>query len=314
MDKKIYVLVTMDVEPALPADRPPAATGPLTYEDSERFIRGYTAIAGEFGYPVSFMIHPEVTHAHPGLMLELEGQGACLGLHLHPWKFADGRYKAHFGGLRAEEQYAIVSEATAMWYGGLGRRPRFFRPGTFSANDSTFRVLEDLGFAGGSISLPGRVYPDMNAVWAGAEMDPHRGHSAFRQVAGDLAFVNIPLSVDVSGVENRNGRLFHWDLRPDWQSADYRSIASNIVRQVIARNPAVPVVQMVTHNDNDYSDPDDRVCRNYRTVLTEITEACRREGMTPVGATFETVVDLFSAQQIGTPEDFVYAHASMLTG
>jgi len=314
MDDKIYVLVTMDVEPALPADRPEAATGPLNYSDSERFIRGYTAIAGEFGFPVTFLIHPEAAVAHPDLMLELEAEGACLGLHIHPWKFADGHYKAHFGGLTAEQQTAILSEASAIWYSALGKRPLYFRPGTFSANDTTMPVLDRLGFLGGSISLPGRVYPDMNAVWAGTEMDPHRAHAAFRQVKGDLDFVNIPLSVDASGVENRNGRLFHWDLRPDWQSADYRKIAGNIVEQVVARAPAVPVIQMVTHNDHDYMDPDDRVCRNYRTVLEEITGACQRAGKTPVGATFETIVDLFRERKIGTSEDFVYAHASMLTG
>ena len=115
-------------------------------------------------------------------------------------------------------------------------------------------------------------------------------------------------------MENRNGRLFHWDLRPDWQVADYRKIATNIVQQVVARNPAVPVIQMVTHNDHDYMDPDDRVCRNFRTVLQEVTDACKRAGMTPVGGTFETVVDLFRENRIATSDEFVYAHASMLTG
>ena len=313
MDNPIYVLITMDVEPALPADRPAATTGPLNYADSERFIRAYWAMAAEYGYPVTFMIHPEVTLAHPGLMLELEQEGASLGLHIHPWKFSDGHYKAHFGGLRTAQQYAIVSEATAMWQAGLGKRPRFFRPGTFSCNDNTLPVLEELGFVGGSVSLPGRVYPDMNAVWAGAEPDPHRGHAVFRHLAGDLEFVNIPLSVDMSRTEDRDGRKFHWDLRPDWQSADYRLIASNIVTQVLARRPKVPVIHMVTHNDHDYTDPEDRVRRNFATVLREITDACQRAGATPVGATFASVATLVREAK-KTTAPFVYAHASMLTG
>ena len=84
------------------------------------------------------MLHPEVTAHHARLFLDLEADGACLGLHIHPWKFADGHYQAHFGGLSAEQQCAIVAEATAMWYANMGKRPRYFRPGTFSANDSTF--------------------------------------------------------------------------------------------------------------------------------------------------------------------------------
>jgi hypothetical protein len=311
---KIYVLITMDVEVPLPAgSRPAGASGPLSYADSERFIEGYVRRAAAYDYPVSFMIHPEATAEHRALFLDLEAKGACLGLHLHPWKFADGHYQAHFGGLGAAQQTAIVAEASAMWYGNLGMRPRYFRPGTFSANDSTFGVLDELGFLGGSVSIPGRVYPDLNAVWAGATLDPHRGNRNFRQLPGDLDFVNIPLSVDVSGLEDRGGRRFHWDLRPDWENADYRSIADNIVGQLISRAPAVPVIQMVTHNDNDYSDDADRVCRNYETVLAEITRACRAVGAEPVGATFADIVAMLQA---GAPaaRSFVFADKTMLTG
>lgn len=311
---KIYVLITMDVEPALADEtRPDGASGPRNYQDSERFIKGYVARASTHGYPVTFMIHPEVTAHHAELFLELEARGACLGLHVHPWKFADGHYQAHFGGLSAPQQYAIVSEASAMWYGNMGKRPRYFRPGTFSANDNTFAVLDELGFLGGSVSIPGRVYPDLNAIWAGAVLDPHLANRTFRQLAGDLDFVNIPLSVDVSRVEDRGGREFHWDLRPDWANADYRTIAGNIVGQVLARAPEPPVIHMVTHNDNDYSDDNDRVCRNFETVLAEIGRACRAAGVQPLGATFADVVGMLRSRKRVSP-DFVFADKTMLTG
>lgn len=311
---KIHILITMDVEPALDAaTRPDGASGPLNYDDSERFIRGYARRAAARGYPVSYMLHPEVTAHHARLFLDFESQGACLGLHLHPWKFADGHYQAHFGGLSAEEQYAIVSEATAVWYSNMGKRPKFFRPGTFSANDSTFGVLDRLGFLGGSVSIPGRVYPDLNAVWAGATPDPHRANGSFRQNPGDLNFVNIPLSVDTSRVEDRNGRKFHWDLRPDWLSANYATIARNIVAQLLERSPQVPVIHMDTHNDNDYSDDTDRVSRNFETVLDEIGKACREAGTEPVGATFADVVAMIHGKTRNR-RDFVFADATMLTG
>jgi hypothetical protein len=312
--KKIYVLVTMDVEPALAADvRPDGASGPRNYADSERFIEGYARRAAARGYPVTYMLHPEVTTHHAQLFLELEERGACLGLHIHPWKFGDGHYKAHFGGLSGEQQCAILSEATAVWYGNMGKRPRYFRPGTFSANDNTFGVLERLGFLGGSVSIPGRVYPDLNAVWAGAALDPHRANETFRQVPGDLDFVNIPLSVDVSGIEDRGGRKFHWDLRPDWEKADYGRIAGNVITQVLARDPEVPVVHMVTHNDNDFADDEDRVCRNFETVLDQIALACRNAGVEAVGATFADVVTMIRGEE-RRRRAFVFADASMLTG
>ena len=113
--KEIFVLVTMDVEKALPADRPASTTGPRNYEESAVFIEAYVERAKSHGFPVSFMIHPEVTHEHKELFNQLEEDGACLGLHLHPWKFLDGRYKAHFGGLTRDEQRDILGKAMAMW-------------------------------------------------------------------------------------------------------------------------------------------------------------------------------------------------------
>ncbi len=312
--KSIYVLVTMDVEPALAEGcRPEGASGPMSYADSERFIAGYDAIASEFGFPVTYMVHPEATRQHAALLRRLAANGACLGLHLHPWKFASGRYPDHFGALTGPQQYAIVSEAAAIWMDAIGHRPPFFRPGTFSANDMSFEVLETLGFEGGSLSAPGRVYPHLNAVWAGAEPDPHRGHAAFRQVPGELDFVNIPLSVDLSVLEDRDGRRFFWDLRPDWLAADYRTIATNIVGQLMIRDPAVPVVHVVTHNDNDYSDPDDRVCRNFRSVLDAVNRAIGEAGARPVGATFADIcprVRETAARTGQTP----LADATLLTG
>lgn len=315
MKKTLHILITMDVEPPLAAgSRPEGASGPRDVAESARAIEGYVALAAARGLPVTMMVHPEVTHLHADLLRRLEaGAGACLGLHLHPWKFSDGRWQAHFGGLDATQQCAILSEAVAMWQAGLGRRPRYFRPGTFSANDSTFPVLAALGFRGGSVSIPGRVYPDLNAVWAGCVPDPHRGHRSFRQLAGDLDFVNIPLSVDLSSTERRGTRQFCWDLRPDWLQADYAAIARNIVGQVLARDPPVPVVHMVTHNDNDFSDPADRVCRNFATVLEAIEAACAAHGVAPEGATFADVCALVEAAGDGR-RGFVAADATLLTG
>jgi hypothetical protein len=298
----------MDVEPPTP-DTHPSATGPDSWADSETFIRGYADRAGEFGFPVSFFIHPEVTVMQADLFHQLADEGHCVdGLHIHPWKFDDGKYEAHFGGLGEDAMRACVSEAIAMWKAGMGRRPLYFRPGTFSGNDVMFRVLHDLGFRGGSCSIPGRVWRRMNAIWTGAEPDPHRAHGVFRQLVGDLPFANMPVAVDFSRTTVTIGSNFqpvdpadatgdantvtsHWDLRPDWRDADYETIADNIVNQILARAPAVPVINCVTHNDNDYTDPEDRVCVNFRRSMQAITDACARAGVTAHGTTLADICD-----------------------
>lgn len=298
---RIYVAISMDCE----RDRNfthPTASGPTDFKASEGWVRAYFDLAGEYGWPVTFFLHPEVAEGQADLFLDLERQGGCLGLHLHPWKFGDGKYKAHFGGLTADQQRAALSEAAALWQRAIGRRPEYFRPGTFSANDSTYQVLVDLGFRGGSISAPERVYVDLCSVWTGAEKDPHRPHHAFRQHKGTLEFGNVPLTQDFSKRETLKGRYFYRDLRPDYQDADYHLIANNIVEQLIARDPAVPVIHMVTHNDHDYTDPNDRVRRNYDVVLREIDQACRSRGIEPVGATIAQLVDMVLAQPVDVPE------------
>ena len=103
----------------------------------------------------------------------------------------------------------MLSRAIEMWREAFNVPPRYFRQGTLSANDSLFRVLADLGFRGGSVSLPGRVFPDKHAVWVGAPLDPHRGHPDFRLLEGPLEFANMPISVDTSQLNEKDGQQFY---------------------------------------------------------------------------------------------------------
>ena len=320
--EKLHVVITMDVEPPTP-DTHPTATGPGSWADGDRFVRGYAERAAAFGFPVTFFIHPEVAVEQAGLFEELKERGCCVeGLHLHPWKFRDGKYKAHFGGLGERDMRAALSEAISMWQSGMGRRPLYFRPGTFSANDYMYQVLADLGFRGGSCSVPGRIWPRLNAIWTGAAPDPHRAHPIFRQLVGSLPFANMPVAVDFSetrvsaGAQWRdvdpatasldaNTVVSHWDMRPDWQTADYGTIAANIVGQARQRGATIPVINCLTHNDNDYTDPDDRVCRNFVRSMQAMTDAARAAGMEPVGSTIDTIADLVLAEPDRSLE-FVY--------
>jgi peptidoglycan/xylan/chitin deacetylase (PgdA/CDA1 family) len=302
--KDIYVVITMDCERPT-TETHPDATGPENYAQSETYIRGYVEISNQYGFPVSFFVHPEVAMAQTALFDELEAEGACMGLHIHPWKFMDGRYKSHFGGLSEADQRSMISEAIGLWLDTFGTRPIYFRTGTFSSNDATFRVLAELGFRGASNSVPGRLFPDLNAIWVGAEPDPHRAHPHFRQVTGTLDLANMPLTVDFADVVEKNGRRFHWDLRPDWEGADYPRIAANIVAQLGERDPKVPVMNLVTHNENDYTDPDDRVCRNFRASLDAFVAACDKAGVRAVGTTFDRICDMVLAEPAHA-EDFTY--------
>jgi peptidoglycan/xylan/chitin deacetylase (PgdA/CDA1 family) len=297
---EIHIVVTMDCERPT-SDTHAAASGPPNLEKAEIWTRAYAEIAAEFGFPVTYFVHPEVAVAQADLFRELEAVGHCLGLHLHAWRF-DARFQCEFGGLNEAQSRTMLAEASQMWRQAFGTDPLYFRQGTLSANDSLFRALADLGFRGGSVSLPGRVFPDKHAVWAGAPLDPHRGHAIFRLLEGDLAFANMPISVDTSELHHRDGRQFYWDLRPDFDGLDYTAMARNIVAQLQERSPAVPCINMLTHNDHDFADPEGRVCRNFRNVLTEFTAACNEAGITPVGATLANICDRVLAEPVKSAE------------
>jgi hypothetical protein len=233
---------------------------------------------------------------------ELERGGACLGLHMHPWKYSiwrhQGRkYFAHYGGLSAAEQGELLAESAAIWADAIGHRPEYFRPGTFSANDAVFAVLEAERFRGGSCTAPGRLIPEMQAIWAGGQPDPHRASPIFRQSQGDRNFANMPLSADFSKLlGGPAGRSMYADFRPDvdWPrqyDISYRTIATNIVNQVRDRAPHVPVLNTITHNHYAYRNSADPVYARLRLMLDEMLTACRTVGLREVGATLKDVAD-----------------------
>jgi hypothetical protein len=304
--QSVGVFLTMDCEPTIETSHP-TATGPRDWAHGERAVRGYWEIGRAHGFPVTFFVHPETAIAQAPLFRELEAEGACIGLHMHPWKFSvwkhgGKRYLGHYGGLSADQQRALLIESSAIWAEAIGHRPLYFRPGTFSANDSIFAVLAEQGFRGGSCSAPGRMLPEMRAIWTGAEPDPHRANAEFRQVAGTLDFAEAPLSMDFSRLlEGRIGRRMHPDLRPDidWPGqygTSWRSIATNILAQVMDRQPRVPIMGMITHNQYEYFDPAEPARQRMLAMLAELVRACEQAGVAARGTTLIQISDAVLAE------------------
>lgn len=299
--KDIQVLLTMDVEPTT-ATTHAKATGPSDWAQGERAVMGYFRVGRSYGLPITCFVHPETAIAQSTMFKDLEGQGACLGMHMHPWKYSmwrheSRRYFEDYGGLSEADQYALLSEASELWRDAIGHRPHFFRSGAFSANDALYRVLVRAGFNGGSCSVPGRLWPDVRAVWGGTEPDPHRAHAHFRHIRGSLEFANVPVSVDFSTVLKDDEKRRHWhpDLRPDtdWQGKygiSYETIASNILAQIKARAPAHPVIVIITHNHFEFTDDRHPATQRLRQSIDAVHAACLAADVTPVGATLADAV------------------------
>ncbi len=170
--------------------------GPKTWEFSERAIEGFSEILSAKGLLATFFIVPETAHQHRDLFLDLEKKGFELGMHLHPQSFDDLRYEDYVGGYSLEKQIEILREAINVWAEALGKIPKSFRPGSLSANDSTFKALYTVGFRQGSVSAPEREAPEARAVWRGAYPYAHHVHPDFRLVPGKLDVYEVPFTDD----------------------------------------------------------------------------------------------------------------------
>lgn len=246
MEREILLLLTADCETAKldlgPESIRMSGSGPADYVESESSIRGYAAVARAWGLPLTLFAHPEVAEHNRELLLELEAQGACLGLHLHPYKLVGSGYRHDLGAYSADEQRDMLEAAAGRWEAALGKRPRYFRAGYFSANDSTFRVLAGLGFRGGSISIPGRILPEHYSVWAGADPRPHQAHLDFRQRAGDSDFVEVPVAVDYCQPHLRGhagDQGFAWPYIP--ADYDHRLTVQHLLERLIGEYPLVAI-------------------------------------------------------------------------
>jgi len=299
MDREIlHVCMTMDVE-RIEAFSPTG--GPPDWAFAARSVQSYCNVLAGRGMSATLFVVPDTAVEQGALLRQIaEDTGTELGLHMHPQCWKDHHLRVvdydYFGGYSGAGQLEILSEALVQVEDLLGDRPRAFRAGNFSANDETFRILGELGFTHGSVSQPGRSAPQYRACWADADPDVHFAHDAFRLVAGDLDFVEVPLTSD-------RERTDHWtgvgDVRVE--GATPVEIAK-AVRQEVGRQVGndVPVkhVCLLTHNFVNYwSDQAEE--RGRLGVLTEaldlIDEIADDLGLAVRGSTIGDVRDAFLA-------------------
>ena len=267
-----------------------------------RSILDFEGVLRRWGYRATYFVHPELIEAHPEFYRNLGKEGCGLGLHLHTTKFSVAPQACELGGLESAEQRRLLDMSVRMFEKGLGTRPRIFRPGCFSANDDTYGVLCDLGFIGGGVSIPERIWTERFCIWSGAYPYVHFAHRSFRQCPGDLPFVEIPLSVDLTTPLRYNpvGFYHHPDLRPggvysetDEVPYDRRELLHNILHRMAADNPPIKTLVVDVHNDRDFTGESSQAARDLRTILNGIEPECCDLGWTIVPTTYDEVIQRY---------------------
>ncbi|NLB54673.1 MAG: polysaccharide deacetylase family protein [Lentisphaerae bacterium] len=299
MKEKLFVLFTMDVEPTATKL---GASGPKSDKAGMQSLQDFCSVLDKSGYRPTCFVHPELIEAYPEFYIQLAQAGTGIGLHLHTTKFAPAKQECELGGLCPDEQQRLLTMAVEMFERGFKSRPKIFRPGCFSANDATFNILVQLGFIGGGISIPERIWTDRYCVWSGSYPYAHYAHKAFRQCQGNLPFVDIPLSVDLTTplVHNPVGFLHHPDLRPggvysktDEVPFDRRKLLHNILHKMAQDNPPVKTLVIDGHNDRDFLSSDSDAAAHLNAVIDGIPAVCSELGWQPVSATYEEVIAHF---------------------
>jgi peptidoglycan/xylan/chitin deacetylase (PgdA/CDA1 family) len=216
----------------------------------ESAVRGFLRILENEGWPATLFVVPQAAQSYRPVLIEYEAKGFEMGLHLHAEDLGHGD---RLGSFSYEDQIKIIETAMDQWSQVMGHRPFSFRPGNFSANDTTFPALAALGFRQGSVSAPERKMISLRAVWTGAPKDPHFAHKANRLLAGDLSFLEVPVTVDWETMIW--GGITPLDLRIE--AVDARShmytIEKNLKRMIEGKVFPRTLVPM-THNFFDYSD------------------------------------------------------------
>lgn len=189
----LAVLFTMDCLP--PARKRRLNPHPRTWEMSARDIDGFCATLIGAGHRPTLFCSLSVLANHTPLFEEYAAAGAEVGLLLDPSELRSSlRHQlGHYGG---DDQREIVRVSVHRFSQLLGSRPRSVRTAEFSASDETFGVLRQAGFLQGSVSEPGRHVRQYRAIWDGAVPDPHLADPVDRLHAGNLEFLEVPVTTD----------------------------------------------------------------------------------------------------------------------
>ena len=73
-------------------------------------------------------------------------------------------------------------------------------------------------------------------------------------------------------------------------------MARRIVAQIVERDPLVPCINLLTHNDHDFRDRNSAVTRNLHTALKAIERAAAEHGLSCRGSTLADICDAVLAQ------------------
>jgi hypothetical protein len=278
-EKTIHLIWTMDCEyPRCPFG------GPENWKIAESSIEGFLQVLLKYNQKATFFVTPEVIQKK-FKVFSRRNENFEIGMHLHPFD-RKNKKKLYLGQFEKDEQKEIIEKNRERWMQSAGFEPKSFRPGNFSANDSTFPVLVELGFTQGSVSSPYRKIKKFFAEWEGALFDPHHANEKTRLLDGNLEFFEVPVTVDPFRKKRIDGTSY--ELRIEWGDIPEHIITvKNVLERFKKENPLVKSIVSITHNTFNYALKNSKYYITLEKLILFIHEIIVKENFIPLSITIE---------------------------
>ena len=267
----LHVLFTMDCQ--APARKRRLNPRPRTWTMSGRSIDSFCTRLLADGHRPTLFCTLAVARDQTPLLEEFQSAGVEIGLLLDPREL-DAKLRHYLGHYARDDQRQIVMASVHRFARLLGARPRSVRTVEHSASDETFAVLREAGFTQGSISNPGRRVPKYEAVWDGAEPDPHLAAANDRLHAGDLEFLEVPLTTDAT--QSTGGVAPELDLDVGEFDQWHGPLAEVQLQRMESERVQFRALCWVARNGAPYGDPDATCTRALGRAIEYVAGLRRR--------------------------------------
>lgn len=297
---KLFFNYSLDCElppntPFTGPERRPFFHGPATWEFAEASVRGFVEQMRDLGAlkGASLFVYPDVAREQRRLYCELADAGVEVALHLNGLRYSRlrGDRAKWLGEMTRKEQHEALRMAKAELEEVMGRPCLGYRACYGSANDDTFPICEELGFAWSSNSS-GRHRLEFFANWAGSWPYPHHPSRKCKLVCGDLRLYEVPVTVGLRTVYDAklNQPL---DLRvetPPSILGDDRRLLRQVIEENLVemerRNIPLRAIIGGSHNTNPFRDRASHQAQNLEWTVRHSRELAAGHSLEFVPASF----------------------------
>ncbi len=279
-------------------ERQPFFGGPKTWALAEASVRGFVERMADLDAVrgASLFVYPDVARRQAALFREVAAAGVEIGLHLNGLRYSRlrGARAQWLGAMARDDQREALHLAKTDLEQALGQPCRGYRACYGSANDDTFPLLEELGFAWAS-NTAGRYRPEFFACWPGSWRYPHHASRQCKLIPGDLRLYEMPITGGLRTFFPGNSDQpldLRAETRPEILGEQREKLRAVIAENIVEmQRRACPVRAIVagSHNTNPFGDRASHQSQTLDWVVRHARDLAAEHGLAFTPARFEDI-------------------------